>query len=140
MVLEVGPFRMDVPYLEDSRYSELLGGDTMGYPYQFLKVFRDHNTKRARENFSHPTDEAWWTNAIAGEAGEACNIAKKITRGDYKTPAELKVAREALAIELADVITYCDLLLAQLGYETDEILLSKFNEVSKRVGYPQVMF
>lgn len=110
----------------------------MNYPYQFLKAFRQHNVERAKTRFHHDTSEVWWTNAIAGEAGEACNLAKKISRGDFKG-AELKEARKALAIELADVITYCDLLLAQLGHETDEILLEKFNIVSKRVGYQQVL-
>ncbi len=101
----------------------------------FLQNFRHHNVLRARNNFHHDTSEVWWTNAIAGEAGEACNIAKKISRGDYKTLAELKDAHYALAIELADVITYCDLLLAKLGVPTEDILRDKFRIVSKRVGY-----
>lgn len=102
----------------------------------FLQMFRTHNIRRAREYFEHDTSEIWWTNAIAGEAGEACNIAKKISRGDYKDFASLEVARHALAVELADVITYCDLLLGHLGFSTEMELLSKFNVVSRRVKYP----
>lgn len=113
----------------------------MGYPYQFLKVFRDHNLERATTHFHHSTAEIWWTNAIAGEAGEACNISKKIDRGDYAGDDQaLDIARHKLALEIADVVTYCDLLLAHMGVQMDEILLEKFNIVSKRVGYPPVMF
>jgi len=113
----------------------------------FLEKFRHHNMKRAVENFHHPVDEVWWTNAIAGEAGEAmavylqaCNLSKKISRGDFKSEEALNDARFRLAVEIADVITYCDLLLGHLGYDTRTILEMKFNEVSHRVGYPKVEF
>lgn len=104
----------------------------------FLRRFRIHNVERASTRFFHDTSEIWWTNAIAGEAGEACNIAKKISRGDFKTDAALDDARNALAVELADVMTFCDLLLAKLGVDTEKILLEKFNVVSSRVGYPKL--
>lgn len=113
----------------------------------FLDTFRMHNMKRAVENFDHPIDEVWWTNAIAGEGGEAlavylqaCNLSKKISRGDFKAPEQLNDARYRLAVEIADVMTYCDLLLGHLGYDTKTMLATKFNEVSRRVGYPQVEF
>lgn len=102
----------------------------------FLKYFRKHNVDRAAKYFHHDTSETWWTNAIAGEVGEACNIAKKLSRGDFKTGAERAAARKLIAIELADVITYCDLLLAQMGFDMEKELIEKFNIVSKRVGYP----
>jgi NTP pyrophosphatase (non-canonical NTP hydrolase) len=102
----------------------------------FLKRFRNQNVERAAHYFDHPTDLVWWTNAIAGEAGEACNISKKISRGDYKSMQADAEARHALAVELADVITYCDLLLAKLGVDTEDILIEKFNVVSHRVSYP----
>lgn len=104
---------------------------------QFWQVFRMHNEKRARENFTHDISPIWWTNAIAGEVGEACNIAKKISRGDYADdPRGMDTARRNLAIELADVITYCDLLMSHLGFDTELMLLKKFDIVSERVNYP----
>lgn len=102
----------------------------------FMKMFRQHNVRRARTCFHHDTSEIWWTNAIAGECGEACNIAKKLSRGDFQTGDGRAEARRQIAIELIDVITYADLLLAQMGFDFEKSLVEKFNEVSARVGYP----
>lgn len=47
-------------------------------------------------------------------------------------------ARNTRAIvlkELADVITYADALITHLGADTETVLLEKFDEVSKRVGF-----
>jgi NTP pyrophosphatase (non-canonical NTP hydrolase) len=110
---------------------------------QFLILFRRHNIARAKGNFSHPTDVAWWTNAIAGEFGEAlavylqiCNLSKKMTRGDFNEHT-LPNMKLKMAIELADVVTYVDLLLDHLGYNMEDVLRHKFNEVSQRVGYKE---
>ena len=103
----------------------------------FLKTFRIHNRKRAQECFKHETGIVWWTNAIAGEAGEACNISKKLTRDgqQYIGGDERTKLFEELTIELADIITYCDLLLDKLGIEMQDILEQKFDIVSERCGY-----
>jgi NTP pyrophosphatase (non-canonical NTP hydrolase) len=77
----------------------------------------------------HSKDGPWWGNAMAGECGEACNVVKKIDRDGW-TP-ELQ---KALAKELADVVTYADLLAARFGIDLGEAVASKFNEVSQRVG------
>lgn len=73
-----------------------------------------------------------WMTAIAGEVGEAANIAKKIRRGDPPPNAEYELAQE-----LADVVLYCDLLMTKLGGNLGEEITQKFNEVSQRVesGY-----
>ena len=83
-----------------------------------------------------PTD---WGCAMAGEAGEACNIIKKLRRLDdgpkpaYYEGEKTRLAEEA-ALELADVIIYCDLLAARLGYTLEEVVKTKFNVVSNRRG------
>lgn len=64
--------------------------------------------------------------AIAGETGEACNLIKKIRRGD-------NIDIKEVGKELADIITYCDLLASRLGLNLEECLINKFNEVSDRV-------
>lgn len=71
-----------------------------------------------------------WSNAVCGELGEAANLIKKIERGDYT----LDEAREDLGRELADVVTYLDLLAARAGIDLGRATTAKFNEVSERVG------
>jgi NTP pyrophosphatase (non-canonical NTP hydrolase) len=66
-----------------------------------------------------------WGGAMAGEAGELCNFLKKMKRG-------AKVKKKDLAHELADVITYADLIAAQQGIDLGEAIREKFNIVSKR--------
>lgn len=71
-----------------------------------------------------------WANAVAGEVGEACNLIKKIERGDF----DLDEAREKLGHEIADAIIYLDLLAHRAGIDTDAAITEKFNAVSERVG------
>lgn len=54
-----------------------------------------------------------WATAILGEIGEAANALKKTWRGDGK--------KDDVAYELADVIVYCDLLLATTSTEPLDI-------------------
>ncbi len=73
---------------------------------------------------------AQWCNAVTGELGEAANIIKKIERGDMS----LEEAREDLARELADVQTYLDLLAYRAGVNLGDATITKWNEVSHRIG------
>lgn len=98
---------------------------------------------------SQPDGSDWnlaeWTNAVAGEVGEACNLAKKIVRGDYGaagTPEYMAACRE-LCRELADVTTYSDIAAMQAergagAYspysDLGDAVREKFNDVSARVG------
>lgn len=95
----------------------------------------DFNTLRAAnvarcEAVFHPL-HAWsptdWSNAMAGEAGEACNVTKKMLRGDPLGKLDI-----ALAKELADVVIYADLLAARMNINLGEAVRLKFNEVSDR--------
>ena len=63
--------------------------------------------------------------AMAGESGETCNLLKKLRRGE-------KISVEDIASELADVITYADLIAARLDIDLGEAVRKKFNIVSKR--------
>lgn len=73
---------------------------------------------------------AEWMNAVAGELGEAANIIKKIRRGDMT----LIEAKEMLAEEFADIVTYLDITAYQAGINLGEATKNKFNKVSERVG------
>lgn len=81
-----------------------------------------------------------WAVAMAGEAGEVCNVVKKLNHcrnglGDLNggvTEAELKAD---LAAEIGDTYTYLDLLAQSAGFAIyEDCILPKFNKVSKRVG------
>jgi len=89
---------------------------------------RQANVKRCESVF-HPL-ESWsptdWATAMAGECGEACNLIKKLRRGGELIPLQ------SIASELADLVTYADLLAARLGINLGVAVREKFNEVSDR--------
>jgi NTP pyrophosphatase (non-canonical NTP hydrolase) len=93
---------------------------------------RDADVERANSAWgdSHTLD-SWsptdWACAVAGEVGEACNLIKKLRRGE-------DIPVQAIAFELADAVGYIDLLAARLGIDLGEAVREKFNIVSERVG------
>ena len=94
-----------------------------------FKNLRETNVRRCNDAFRpledwSPTD---WGCAMAGEAGEACNLLKKMLRGE-------DVPLEHVAEELADVVTYVDLLAARLGIDLGAAVVRKFNIVSRKRG------
>ncbi len=97
--------------------------------------------KNGRGELAHNEDGSdWslsdWCNATLGELGEAANIIKKIRRGDVT----LEEVRPALAKELADVACYLDILAFRAGVDLGEAVITKFNEISERVGVPIKIF
>lgn len=90
----------------------------------------------------HPAGiESWspsdWLTAVTGELGELASLLKMRNRerdglpGNKFSPSDKQVADE-----IADVLTYLDLLAAALGVDLGPAAASKFNEVSERVGFP----
>lgn len=83
-----------------------------------------------------------WSNAAAGELGEACNVVKKIRRvqtGAKHDPeghrmADLKVK---LKKEIADTAIYLDLLAHHAEVDLAEAIREKFNEKSIENGFPE---
>lgn len=71
-----------------------------------------------------------WTNALAGEVGEACNRAKKFKRDGYS-----QIAVQEFMKELADVIMYATLAANCVKADLEQACICKFNEVSERRGY-----
>jgi NTP pyrophosphatase (non-canonical NTP hydrolase) len=79
---------------------------------QFLETLRVANVTRNEEweNKAKPFSLVFWANELGGEAGEACNILKKLDREhNYKVPGS-RATLGALAEELGDIVICCDLL------------------------------
>ncbi len=111
-----------------------------------------------RGRWHGPDTEPWtgadWSNAMLGEVGEvaevfalfvaraglAGNVVKKLRRHETGTAstAELSPAQllGSLADELADVVTYADILACHYGIDLGAAVAAKFNRVSERHGYP----
>ncbi len=103
----------------------------------FTKVNIDRlpHFKNAKGAYAH-LERKWslpeWFTATAGELGEAGNIIKKIGRGDFT----LHEAREELAAELADTLTYLVILADACGVDLEQAAIRKWNRVSEKVDYP----
>lgn len=95
--------------------------------------------RRGEPAHSEPDGSDWalstWCNAVLGELGELANLIKKVERGDMT----LDEARADLGRECADVVTYLDILAFRIGVDLGRETVSKFNEVSRRVGSPVLM-
>ena len=80
-----------------------------------------------------------WMVALAGEVGEACNVAKKLKRSEgvvninRETNDEL---RDQLIKELGDVGVYLDLVCQAYGFTMEEAMTAAFNKTSRKIGYP----
>lgn len=90
--------------------------------------FANFNRKQEAVFPSHDWTLEQWACAMAGECGEACNLIKKMFRGDTG------ITKEMLAKELADVIIYADLLAHRANIDLGQAVVDKFNEVSIKKG------
>jgi NTP pyrophosphatase (non-canonical NTP hydrolase) len=107
-------------------------------------------TNRARANRWHPgfpDDDTWgiphWCLAMCGEAGEAANVCKKLMRVQdgligKLDPPEADLIR-MLEEEIADVFLYLDLLATKARIDLPEAIVRKFNAVSLRQGFPEML-
>lgn len=118
---------------------------------------RGQNFTRCRRWHPGYPDDGWtgadWSNAVCGEAGEMANIVKKLRRLDTHavggaqrggpSMTELPPAGDRerlmadLADEIADVFCYLDLLAMFYGIDLPAAIISKFNRVSERQGFPE---
>lgn len=105
---------------------------------------REVNVRRRGRWHDDADAEPWsgadWSNAMAGEAGEACNVVKKLRRQETglrgaKDP-DTSVLVEMLGDELADTLIYLDLLADFYGIDLAQAVVRKFNIVSDREGFP----
>lgn len=107
-----------------------------------LYTLREANVLRCVRDWKQPLKQwsiAEWCNALAGEVGEACNVAKKMLRWDQNIRTELAGKSrdgysEDLAQELADALCYIDLVAASEGIDLAEAVRKTFNAKSVEIG------
>lgn len=102
-----------------------------------LRLIHFKNGKGKPAHESHDGSDwtiAEWTNAMAGEVGEACNVSKKIRRGDFDDDMELGIG--LLLDEIADAVIYADLCCQRIGKKLEIAIVNKFNATSEKVGSP----
>lgn len=78
-----------------------------------------------------------YSNAIAGEAGEACIITRKMRRllvDGLKEECTIEEFKAKLMKELADIVIYVDLLAARIEGDLAGAIIVKFNEASDKMG------
>lgn len=73
---------------------------------------------------------------LAGECGEACNVAKKIERERLGFNGG-RYDKEALASELADVVICADLVAQLLDIDLGAAVVRTFNSKSVQMGFPE---
>jgi len=99
-----------------------------------FQQLREANVLRLASSKYKLCEQNWqpahWMNALTGEVGECANIIKKVDRGDYT----LESALPNIARELADIQCYLDILAFKLGIDLGAATVSKFDEVSERIG------
>ena len=77
-----------------------------------------------------------WLTAVTGELGELASLLKMRNRERDGLPGnKFSPTDKQIADELADVVTYLDLLASVLGVDLGRAVAEKFNEVSVRVGF-----
>jgi NTP pyrophosphatase (non-canonical NTP hydrolase) len=96
---------------------------------EFSRITRERCEKDIRPIKSWTALE--YCGAAAGELGEMANIVKKIRRGTKKLDAK---SRKEVAHEIADTISYLELVAASLDIDIEPALIEKFNLVSKKWG------
>lgn len=106
-----------------------------------FQKLNDINAIRCKESF-HELD-SWntleWMGAVAGEVGEACNIAKKMRRVQtskgYRSEELDNVHQmtQELGHEIADAVIYLDLVATSLGFNLEDLVREKFNITSNRL-------
>jgi NTP pyrophosphatase (non-canonical NTP hydrolase) len=110
----------------------------------FAEVARVNRLRCERWNPGFP-DDGWtgadWSNALAGEAGEACNVVKKLRRDECGKAQAVAGTRPELltklSTEIGDTFIYLDLLAQFYGLDLATCVVETFNRVSVREGFPE---
>lgn len=99
-----------------------------------LDTIRRANAARQREwDGNADFSLLFFSNALAGEAGEVANVVKKMER--HRMGLRGSIADpNALGFELADVLTYTDLTALRADLDLGYVFVRKFNEVSAKYG------
>jgi NTP pyrophosphatase (non-canonical NTP hydrolase) len=97
-----------------------------------FNTLRDANQARHAEWFKDKSVSLLYrATELAGEAGELCNVVKKLHRENLGVKGS-KAELEQLADELADVVISADLFGMHLGIDIATAIEKKFNETSRK--------
>ena len=97
-------------------------------------TLRDYNNARQLQwDKEGKLTALYFSNAMAGEAGEVCNVIKKFERQSLGLVGS-RATIQQFADEIADVIIYADLLAAQMGVDLGTAVKEKFNRKSDELG------
>lgn len=103
-------------------------------------ILREANQRRLPEfaaAFPDANLDDWkpndWATATTGELGEACNLLKKLRRGQ-------PIPREEIAREIADAQIYLDFLAWSLDIDLGEATIDTFNAKSDELGLKTHIF
>ena len=106
------------------------------FTFDALQAINVARCESPDDGFNQKLDE-WsileWAGAMAGEAGEATNVAKKMRRQRVQRGDD-KATIEQLGEELADTICYAALTAARAGINLGAAVVAKFNKVSQEIG------
>ena len=72
--------------------------------------------------------------ALAGEVGEACNIIKKFERIRLGLKGGSATV-DQLAVELADIVIYADLIATRAGIDLPKVVRETFNAKSEELDF-----
>jgi NTP pyrophosphatase (non-canonical NTP hydrolase) len=113
------------------------------YPPGFSSYYFDNTLERLRKANLERWKEwygdrdvpgSYFGNEMAGEAGEACNVIKKLDR-EMMGMVGSRATKEQLEEELADVLICIDLIAIRFGIDlTGDIIKNKFNKTSEKYG------
>lgn len=102
--------------------------------------FRKANVERCLK--WHPKGiDSWsasdWLTAVTGELGELASLLKMRNRErDGLVGNKFSPTDKQIGYEIADVLTYLDLLAESLRIDLDAVAVEKFNAVSERNDFP----
>jgi NTP pyrophosphatase (non-canonical NTP hydrolase) len=97
-----------------------------------FRDFQEANRRRKAYYSSEHTVEAL-AMCLAEECGE---VSAAVLGWSGEKQSKSHLTAKDIADEIADVITYCDLLCTRLGFDTATVLADKFNRVSDRIRCP----
>lgn len=107
---------------------------TEAEPSASFATLREANAARQAEwDVGGQLSLSFRSNELAGEVGEACNVAKKIERERLGIKGS-RATLEQLADELADVVICADLVAMAEGIDLVSAIARKFNATSEKVG------
>lgn len=103
---------------------------------------------QASTGFAHQLNDwrpSQWSNAMAGETGEVCNLTKKMDRildglrGNKGEDVKMEQLRGKAVGEIGDVVIYADLLAHALGTTLENCVRQAFNLKSEEIGSPLML-